>query len=461
MPRFFVLFFLIGILFLANELSAQRIHGIACRGNLELLDSLLNTQYDINAKNKYDRHRSLLHYAIGCNQDPVFQYLLDRGINVNILDDEGQTPLFTAVRNNKTAAAIALIQHGANVNVIDQFGYTPLHKSVLYNNASITRLLLEKGVHLEVINNKGNTALDIAQREGFTELEALLLAAHPKSSIPFQAVGKYIDPDLPGNRPQLFAPNFISTEHITQNAVFHPNMKEFYFTQVNPANQTGTIMISKLVDGTWSRPESLGIPGDYREVDPFITTDGQQLYYSSNRPVDPAQDSDWQVDLWVLNRVGDGWSDPIHLGEPINSEQSDWFPCRSDKGSLVFGRQPKTKDIFISKFENGRWSTAVPMSDSINSPALDYDPYIAPDEQFLIFSSNRKGGYGMTDLYISFKNPDGSWSKAQNMGPEINSSAIDLTPSFSPDGRFFFFSSARAGVVDLYWVDAQVIESLR
>ena len=102
MSRLLVCSFLIGMLFYTEIISAQRIHGIACRGELELLDSLLNTRYDINAKNKYDQQHSILHYAIACKQDSIFQYLLERGAEVNILDQEGQTPLFTAVQKNNT-----------------------------------------------------------------------------------------------------------------------------------------------------------------------------------------------------------------------------------------------------------------------------------------------------------------------------------------------------------------------
>lgn len=69
---------------------------------------------------------------------------------------------------------------------------------------------------------------------------------------------------------------------------------------------------------------------------------------------------------------------------------------------------------------------------------------------FLIFSSARPGGFGKTDLYISFKNKDGSWDEVKNMGEEINSPSSDFTPGLSPDGRYFFFSSARDGVSDLY-----------
>jgi len=99
----------------------------------------------------------------------------------------------------------------------------------------------------------------------------------------------------------------------------------------------------------------------------------------------------------------------------------------------------------------------------INTDAEEWGPYVDPDEDFLIFTSNRPGGFGLHDLYISFRNADGSWSEPQNMGNTINSSNDDASPLISPDGNYLFYLTKKEGdlVLNPYWVDAQIIENFR
>jgi len=110
---------------------------------------------------------------------------------------------------------------------------------------------------------------------------------------------------------------------------------------------------------------------------------------------------------------------------------------------------------------DGKYQKPIAFDDNINSGGYDYDPMIAPDESFLIFASGRKGGYGANDLYISFKNEDGSWTKAKNMGEKINSRTTEYAPSLSPDGNYFFFTSNINGSSDIFWVSSKIIEELR
>lgn len=122
---------------------------------------------------------------------------------------------------------------------------------------------------------------------------------------------------------------------------------------------------------------------------------------------------------------------------------------------------------------------------AINTDYHEVDPFIAPDESYLIFTSNRPGGFGDADLYICYRKPDGAWTKAINMGPSINTEAVEFCPSVTPDGKYLFFSSNRLlfqrysnhpisydekikildspgnGRGDIYWVSAKIIESLK
>lgn len=130
---------------------------------------------------------------------------------------------------------------------------------------------------------------------------------------------------------------------------------------------------------------------------------------------------------------------------------------------------------------NGKYSKPENLGDEINTKYFEGDPYIAPDESFLIFTSyNRPDGLGDGDLYISF-NQNGHWTAPKNLGAPINSSALDFCPNRSPDGKYFFFTSERGfadkpltkpliydqflrqihgtgnGLGDIYRIDARVI----
>lgn len=102
------------------------------------------------------------------------------------------------------------------------------------------------------------------------------------------------------------------------------------------------------------------------------------------------------------------------------------------------------------------------MNKAINSGKWTAHPFIAPDESYLIWDSERKDGFGETDLYISFKQKDGSWGKAINMGPNINSADNDFFASVTADAKYILFNRTIAGDnIDIYWVSADIIQSLK
>lgn len=276
-----------------------------------------------------------------------------------------------------------------------------------------------------------------------------------------QLKGEYMGQLKPGLTAKTFAPDFISTEKFEHNGVFHPNGKEFYYTIETRDYHFGTIMVSKLEGNTWSKPMPAPIPGTYREVGPYISKDGQRLYYASNRPVTENDTLRRDTDLWMLEREGDSWGSPIHLGEEVNTEGNDWFPTFDDNGVLYFYvHETNGKgNIYYSESKNGKYQKGILIEGVNNGEYYNYDPYIAPDGSYLIFaSSGRSDGLGGADLYVSFKGAQGAWSKPKNMGAGINSSESDYAPLLTPDGKYLFFAR---GFGNVLWVDAQVLENLK
>jgi hypothetical protein len=114
-------------------------------------------------------------------------------------------------------------------------------------------------------------------------------------------------------------------------------------------------------------------------------------------------------------------------------------------------------DIKSSAFVAGKFQPSKALGDAINSAHYEADVFISPDESFIIYCSERPGGKGKGDLYISFKNDKGQWQPSKNMGPSINTAGYEFCPFATNDGKFFFFS--RGG--DIYWVAAEVIHTFK
>lgn len=453
---------IISLILIGLPTQGQDVHRAACQGDLIKLDSLLGDSADINVLDS--NGRSLLHSSIMCDQKEVFEHLIDRGIDINIEEKNGMTPLLRAVVRNRTGFVERLLAMNAkaNFNHANKEGITVLMQAILDDNTPTTKLLIENGADLNTVNQRGNTPLGIARREGLNHMVALLIAngADNEGSPLLEPAGEYMGESKPGLIAKMFAPNFISTENFVHNGVFHPNGKEFYFTIETKRYHRGTIMISTLIAGKWSKPEPSPIPGDYREVGPFITKDGLKLYYASNRPLSEGDSPKQDMDMWVMERDGDSWGPPIHLGEEVNTNGSDWFPTIADNGTLYYyTHKDRSGNIYYAESNKGNYKEGVLIEGVQSNEYYNYDPFIAPDESYLIFvSNNRPDGFGSSDLYISFKDGQNKWSEPKNMGDEINSSESEYAPLLTIDGKYLFFAR---GYGDVYWVSSQIIENLK
>jgi Tol biopolymer transport system component len=170
--------------------------------------------------------------------------------------------------------------------------------------------------------------------------------------------------------------------------------------------------------------------------------------------------------IFVSNRTGQSWSEPELLGLPINENAEQYHPTTTLDGTLYFcSNRGGAYNIYRSKCENGKYSTIELLDSAINlhGNGADgaYDPYIAPDESYIIFSSTRAGGYGKEDQYIS-SNKNGHWTNPINLGPKINASGTEYGSYVTPDNKYYFFARWDENMRSkLFWVGADFIDSLR
>jgi Tol biopolymer transport system component len=250
----------------------------------------------------------------------------------------------------------------------------------------------------------------------------------------------------------IFEPGVISTGDYETHPAFSPTGDTLYFLKGLPDAGFFSICVSYKIQGKWSAPQIAPFSGKYTDADPFVTRDGKTLYFVSNRPVHegaPAK-SDW--DIWKTELTSNGWGTPIHLDSTINSSSSEYFPTLADNGNLYFGSGRKggkgRSDIYVSKIINGKYTEPENLGDSINTADNEYEPYIAPDESYLIFMATRPNGLANADFYIS-RRIDGKWSAAKKLPEPINSSATEWGGKVTRDGKFFFFGSSRNKIVDV------------
>ena len=290
------------------------------------------------------------------------------------------------------------------------------------------------------------------------KLVYIILLQFVVSSLFAQSRLDYLGEKPPGIEPKVFAADFLPKGPYLHTVSFTLDGKECYFTAESSDYNGGTIMVTKLVGKQWTTPEPAPISGRYREIDPLITPDGSKMLFCTNRPVNEGDEVTRNMDMWQIERTGDSWSEPIYLGNDVNTRGQDWFPTMTSDGKLYFSPWiGNESNIYSSIMKNGKYQKGEKLSDQVNSSSLDYDPLIAPDESFLIFCSNRPNGLGDVDLYISFRKRDGTWTKAKNMGEMINTPGAEFAPTISPDGNYLFFARDKK----ILWVTSSIINTMK
>ncbi len=304
--------------------------------------------------------------------------------------------------------------------------------------------------------------------------------APPQESLvpDFQAFsGPYFGQKLPRDEAQLFMPGTISTLGRNGNITFLDDGKFCVFT----SDETGT-RFTYLEDGRWSNPQP--VPwGRKRGLNDYtLGGDGKTFYWQSTDPTDE-KDTTRDVNLWKSERNGLRWTDAAPLPEVVNHpEFNEIYPTATADGSIYYfcSNRPDARrtDIYVNRADNGEYLATERLPWPINSDYGEFDFIVAPDDSYLIFSSDRPGGYGQDDNYICFRRDDGCWTHPVNMGSRVNSYGNEMRSFVTHDQKAFFFGSTRRATVpkgevfeseaavkygdnDVYWIDGSIISELK
>ena len=195
------------------------------------------------------------------------------------------------------------------------------------------------------------------------------------------------------------------------------------------------------MNGKWAKPQVANISGKWSDTDPFISPDGKRMIFISNRPLQGATQDKPQSSfhLWYTNRIAENkWGTPVHIDAPINLDGvSNYAPSISSSGTLYFCSRGREGNNGMASY-SAKW-----LGDHFDKPVLlvlngkeeSQDPFVAPDESYLIFTSG-------SDLYISYPSGTG-WATGQKLPKPVNNGDYNSSACVSRDGKMLYYSSGR------------------
>ena len=267
---------------------------------------------------------------------------------------------------------------------------------------------------------------------------------------------------------EKFAPGIASTDdHEHSRMEFSRDGREMYWAVVKGEEQK--IWVTRHGRDGWSKPAPLPLPFSETRA-PVFGADGKRFYFFTDDPSADAKEMPPKYQLWVKSALDTGWKNIKPVGNiiPQMPNKMTMSFCFTANGNLYFdlggpGENGRWSwQIFFSACKNGSYGQPQMLSDKINEGTINQYPFVAADESYLIFSSNRQGNLGDGDLYVSFKDKKGKWLQPENMGDRINTPGQERSPSVTPDGKYLFFTRHnRETLQDFYWIDAKIIAAMR
>lgn len=275
--------------------------------------------------------------------------------------------------------------------------------------------------------------------------------------------GPYLGQKPPGLKAEPFAPGIVNTDDHDFHSDFYFDDQFFIFYRKKRGMQS-RILVTMVKEGVWTPlKESVHQGKPWYHNYPFAKN-GQVIYFAWRGPVGDIHAS-YDLNIWVVVKKATGWSKPELLKSPVNTSSYDTWASAAKNRNIYFfsGRDGGfgRSDVYRSKFVNDGHPEVENLGKTINTEYTDNDPFIAPDEEYLIFCSNRPGTMGKLDMYIAFMGQNGSFGKPVNMGSAVNGAANEERPFVTPDGKYLFFTTTRNGCLDIFWVDATIIEDLK
>lgn len=252
---------------------------------------------------------------------------------------------------------------------------------------------------------------------------------------------------LPADTPKIFAKGILSDGLSNRDFTISPKGDEIFFTLQQTRFASSTILHLIKKSDKWSEPEVASFSGRYRDLEAAFSPDGQTIYFSSDRPLSGDKAKDF--DIWKVKKLPDGqWGEPENPGPEVNSDKNEFYPSNTQSGNLYFTAEKDygkgSEDIVVCKWTGASYSKPEILPEDINTKYDEFNAFVDPDEQFILFSSyGRPDDMGGGDLYISHKDGKGNWMPVKHLPPPLNSASLDYCPFVSWDKQCLVFTSNR------------------
>ena len=270
----------------------------------------------------------------------------------------------------------------------------------------------------------------------------------------FTVVDLHSEPSPDGatsNAPRLFAPGVVSGAADDMSPAFLPDGKTVFFTRGNDSGSV--ILVSHFVNGEWSAPAVAPFSGEWNDLEPAVAPDGSFLVFASNRP---AGEGTKPIDgsfngkvfpqmggnLWRVDRQGTGWGKPKRLPDTINADTGTFSPSIANDGSIYFMRPAKANGHFAlyrSEYRGGTYGAAEPTGVG-DTTTEDVDPAVAPDQSFIVYSSNHPDRRDKKRLLIAFRDKE-RWGTPIDLGDEVNETGSNIEARLGSDHTTLYFST--------------------
>jgi ankyrin repeat protein len=422
----------------------------AMSGFGELVDLLI----DKDAAVSKDGLEATLNFAVQGGHLRLFEHVRKKGLDLAALKEKDPALVYPAAAGGSVEIMESLLKDGFNLEQKDKDGWTPLHVAAVEGKIKMIEFLIARGLDKDARNIKGETAYHVARSAESAEAAEFLKRAGADTSAPRfpELKGPYMGQKPPGDRPEMFLPGIVSGHYRAHSViVFSPDGQDAYWTEMSPPE--GKVMGMKMIEGKWTYPEPA-----FEGRDPSFSPDGRRIYFIRVRPFregeKPAGETHGWECYWYMERTAAGWSEPVSVGEAVNSVGVHW-QCSVDKrGHFYFSEFEK--NIYRSEYKNGEYQKPVNLTELLKNDTLQGRcPFISPDGDYLLFTAEDK-------IHVSFKRNDWSWTNRIPLGDEINVRGLNGSPRVTPDGKYIFFVSAGEGRPwGIYWVSADVINRLR
>ena len=185
---------------------------------------------------------------------------------------------------------------------------------------------------------------------------------------------------------------------------------------------------------------------------PVISADGESMAFMTAMKFYDA--------IMFSRKIRNEWTPPLNITPELQSDGDHYVSCLSSDGTLMLLSKDDNinSDIWMSRYDGARWEPAQKLKKDINTKYWEAHGYITEDGNTMIFSSDRPGGFGGLDLYVTKLDRNGEWGTPVNMGPEVNTPFNDDRPFLINDGKILFFASQghyNMGGYDIFRSDLQ------